>query len=440
MFKTFINAFKIKDLRRKMLITLLLLFIYRVGCWLTVPGISPGALKEAATMTNGNITFLSLMNSISGGALSNASIFALGVSPYISASIIIQLLTVAIPSLERLSKQGEEGRKKINLYTRICALVLATAQAIGIVVSYANTEGFIDPRMLGATTPVWISCAFIALVLISGAMFTVWLGERITDLGVGNGLSLLIFVGILSTATTGLYTAFQGVIQNIDYLWTILVFLLAVIVIFALIVFIDNAERKVPVQYAKQVKGRKMYGGQTTHIPIKVNATGVIPIIFANAIVSFPQMLISIFWPNTPFADWWTKYMGTGSWVYIVATALLILFFAYFYSQITFNPEDVSKQIQQNGGFIPGIRAGKPTAEYLGKISSRLTLFGAIYIAAIALIPSLVFNALATTALDSTLINAFSVTGLMILVSVALELDKQLEAQMLMRNYRGFLK
>lgn len=436
MFKTFINAFKIKDLRKKMLLTLLLLFIYRVGCWLTVPGISPGALKDSAQMSGG-VTFLGLLNSISGGALANASFFALGVSPYISASIIIQLLAVAIPSLERVSKQGEEGRKKINLYTRICALVLATAQAIGIVVSY---EGFIDTRMLGAGVPTWLTCAFIALVLISGAMFTVWLGERITDLGVGNGLSLLIFVGILSTACTGLYTAFQGVGQNIDYIWTILVFLLAVVVIFALIVFIDNAERKVPVQYAKQVKGRKMYGGQSTNIPIKVNATGVIPIIFANAIVSFPQMLISIFWPNTPFADWWTKYMGTASWVYIVATALLILFFAYFYAQITFNPEDVSKQIQQNGGFIPGIRAGKPTAEYLGKISSRLTLFGAIYLAFIALVPSLVFNALATTSLDSTLINAFSVTGLMILVSVALELDKQLDAQMLMRNYRGFLK
>ncbi len=440
MFKTFINAFKIKDLRRKMLITLLLLFIYRVGCWLTVPGISPGALKDSATMTNGNITFLSLLNSISGGALSNASFFALGVSPYISASIIIQLLTVAIPALERLSKQGEDGRKKINFYTRVCALVLATAQSIGIVVSYANNTGFIDTRMLGAGAPVWISCMIIALVMISGAMFTVWLGERITDLGVGNGLSLLIFVGILSTIMSGLFTAFQGVMQNIDYLWTILVFLLAVVLIFALIVFIDNAERKVPVQYAKQMKGRKMYGGQSTFIPIKVNATGVIPIIFANAVVSFPQMLISIFWPNTPFADWWQKWMGAGSWVYIVVTALLILFFAYFYSQITFNPEDVSKQIQQNGGFIPGIRAGKPTAEYLAKISSRLTLFGAIYIAAIALIPSLVFNALATTALDSTLINAFSITGLMIVVSVALELDKQLDAQMLMRNYRGFLK
>ena len=439
MFKTFINAFKIKDLRKKMLITLLLLFVYRVGCWLTVPGISPGALQDAATMGDG-VTFLSLMNSISGGALANASIFALGVSPYISASIIIQLLTVAIPALERTSKQGEEGRKKINFYTRIAALVLATAQAIGIVASYANESSFIDTRLFGASTPVWITCAVIALVLVSGAMFTVWLGERITDIGVGNGLSLLIFVGILSSACTGLYTAFQGVANNIDYLWTIIIFLVAVVVIFGMIVFIDNAERKVPVQYAKQVKGRKMYGGQTTNIPIKVNATGVIPIIFANAIVSFPQMLISIFWPNTPFANWWQNYMGTNSWAYIVATALLILFFAYFYAQITFNPEDVSKQIQQNGGFIPGIRAGKPTADHLGKISKRLTLFGAIYLAFIALVPSLIFNALATTSLDSTLINAFSVTGLMIIVSVALELDKQLDAQMLMRNYRGFLK
>ena len=440
MFRTFINAFKIKDLRKKIIITLLLLLVYRIGCWLTVPGINPEALQDAASMGENGMTFLSLMNSISGGALANASFFALGVSPYISSSIIIQLLTVAIPSLERISKQGEEGRKKISFYTRIAALVLASAQAIGIVVSYGNSGTFIDTRLFGAEFPVWISCAIIALVLVAGAMFTVWLGERITDLGVGNGLSLLIFVGILSTITTGLFNAFQGVAENVDYLWTIIIFLLAIVVIFGLIVFIDNAERKVPVQYAKQVKGRKMYGGQTTNIPIKVNSTGVIPIIFANAIVSFPQMLITIFWPETPFASWWNQYMGTSSWVYIVATALLILFFAYFYAQITFNPEDVSKQIQQNGGFIPGIRAGKPTAEYLGKISSRLTLFGAIYLAFIALVPSLIFNGLATTSLDTTLINSFSVTSLMILVSVALELDKQLDAQMLMRNYRGFLK
>ena len=440
MFKTFANAFKVKDLRKKMLITLLLLFIYRVGCWLTVPGIDPEVLSQAAGTMDGGVTFLSLMNSISGGALANASFFALGVSPYISASIIIQLLTVAIPSLERLSKQGEDGRKKINLYTRIAALVLAIAQAVGIVVSYANSEGFIDANMLNGA-PTWIACVIIATILVAGAMFTVWLGERITDLGVGNGLSLLIFVGILSSICTGLLNAGQSVFGgNVEYIWKLVVYIVAVIAIFALIVLIDTAERKVPVQYAKQIKGRKMYGGQTTNIPIKVNASGVIPIIFANALITFPQMLISIFWPDTPFADWWTQWMGTGSWLYIVLTALLILFFSYFYAQLTFNPEDVSKRIQQNGGFIPGIRAGKPTAEYLGKISSRLTLFGAIYLAFIALIPSLAFQAIATTTADATLINAFSATGLMIVVSVALELDKQLEAQMLMRNYKGFLK
>lgn len=440
MFKTFINAFKVKDLRKKMLITLLLLFVYRVGCWLTVPGIDPEVLSQAAGSMDGGVTFLSLMNSISGGALANASFLALGVSPYISASIIIQLLTVAIPSLERLSKQGEDGRKKINLYTRIAALVLATAQAVGIVVSYANTEGFIDANMLNGA-PTWIACTIIAAILIAGAMFTVWLGERITDLGVGNGLSLLIFVGILSSICTGLLNAAESVFGgNVEYIWKLAVYIVAVIAIFALIVLIDTAERKVPVQYAKQIKGRKMYGGQTTNIPIKVNASGVIPIIFANALITFPQMLISIFWPDTPFADWWTQWMGTGSWLYIVLTALLILFFSYFYAQLTFNPEDVSKRIQQNGGFIPGIRAGKPTAEYLGKISSRLTLFGAIYLAFIALIPSLAFQAIATTTADATLINAFSATGLMIVVSVALELDKQIEAQMLMRNYKGFLK
>ena len=440
MFKTFANAFKVKDLRKKMLITLLLLFVYRVGCWLTVPGIDPEVLSQAAGSMDGGVTFLSLMNSISGGALANASFFALGVSPYISASIIIQLLTVAIPSLERLSKQGEDGRKKINLYTRIAALVLAIAQAVGIVVSYANSEGFIDANMLNGA-PTWIACVIIATILVAGAMFTVWLGERITDLGVGNGLSLLIFVGILSSICTGLLNAGQSVFAgNVEYIWKLAVYVLAVIAIFALIVLIDTAERKVPVQYAKQIKGRKMYGGQTTNIPIKVNASGVIPIIFANALITFPQMLISIFWPETPFADWWTQWMGTGSWLYIVLTALLILFFSYFYAQLTFNPEDVSKRIQQNGGFIPGIRAGKPTADYLGKISSRLTLFGAIYLAFIALIPSLAFQAIATTTADATLINAFSATGLMIVVSVALELDKQLEAQMLMRNYKGFLK
>lgn len=434
MFKTIANAFKVKEVRNKILITLLLLFIFRIGCWLPLPGID---ISIFSTTTTDN-QFLGLLSSISGGALANGSILALGVSPYISASIIIQLLTVAIPALERLSKEGgDEGRKKINFYTRIAALVLSAAQAIGIVVAFKD---YLTPSTaLWAGAPTWLMGTFIVLILIAGGMFTVWLGERITDLGIGNGMSLLIFVGILSTAGSALLTAFQNVATDINYLWNILIFVVALLLIFALIVFVDLGERRVPVQYAKQIKGRKMYGGQSTYIPIRVNGSGVMPIIFASALLTFPQLLISIFWPDA--LEWYTTWLGSGSWIYIVLTALLILFFAYFYSKITFNPDDVSRRIQQNGGFIPGIRAGKQTSEYLGRISNRITLFGAIFLAFIALVPSLLFKGIGGTgSIDTLLVNAFSTTGLMIVVSVALELDKQLDAQMLMRNYKGFLK
>ena len=429
MFKTIINAFKVKDVRNKILLTLLLLFIYRVGCWLPVPGIDSTVFQGGT-----NDGFLGLMNMISGGALANASILALGVSPYISASIIVQLLTVAIPKWERLAKQGEEGRKKINLYTRIAALILAIAQATGIVISFS---GSIDPNILWNGAPVWFACICIAIVLVAGGMFTVWIGERITDLQIGNGVSMLIFIGILSTATLSLFNAAKGVATDLNYLWNILIFLAVLVAIFGLIVFIDLAERKVPVQYAKQIKGRKMYGGQSTHIPIKVNGSGVMPIIFASALLAFPQLIISIFWPT---ATWYNEWLGVGSWLYIVVTALLILLFAFFYSKITFDPVDVAKRIQQNGGFIPGIRPGKPTSDYLGKISGRITLFGAIFLAFIALVPSLVFKGIDSGANSALLVNAFSATGLMIVVSVALEFEKQLDAQMLMRNYKGFLR
>ena len=359
---------------------------------------------------------------------------ALGVSPYITASIVIQLLTVAIPKLERLSKQGEDGKRKIALYTRIAALVLALAQAIGIVVSYSS---YLDTaNALWAGAPTWVVGAGVVLILVAGGMFTVWLGERITDLGIGNGMSLLIFVGILSSSAASFAQAVNLVGQDITYIWTIVLYLVAVIAIFALIVFVDGAERRVPIQYAKQIKGRKMYGGQSTFIPIKVNGSGVMPIIFASALLTFPQLIISIFAPES---TWYQQWLGTGSWLYIVLLALLILAFAFFYAQITFNPDDISKRIQQQGGFIPGIRAGKPTAEYLKKISRRITFFGALFLALIALIPSLAFKAIGDSVGWSILINAFSSTGLMILVSVALEFDKQLEAQMLMRNYKGFL-
>ena len=431
MFKTIINAFKVKDIRKKILLTLLFLFIYRLGCWIPAVGLDHTKIIG----TDGGFSIFDLMNMVSGGALSNMSVLALGVTPYITASIVIQLLTVAIPPLERLARSGEDGRRKINLYTRIAALVLALAQSIGIVVGFKDC---LDPNALWTGAPTWLIGMGVVLILTAGGMFTVWLGERITDLGIGNGVSLLIFVGILSSASTAIFKAFSRVGQDLNYLWYIAMFVVALIAIFALIVFVDGAERRVPVQYAKQIKGRKMYGGQSTYIPIRVNGSGVMPIILASTFITFPQLIISIFWPT---ATWYQEWLGTNSWLYIVLTALLILLFSFFYSKITFDPADISKRIQQQGGFIPGIRAGRPTAEYLGKISGRITLFGAIFLAVIALIPSLVFKAVgdATASDISTLVNAFSVTGLMIVVSVALELDKQLEAQMLMRNYKGFL-
>ncbi len=429
MFKSLISAFKIKDLRNKILITLGLLILYRVGCALVCPGFS---LKNAMSNTTGN-TFFSLMNMLSGDALSNGSILALGVSPYITSSIVIQLLTVAIPSLERVSKQGEDGRRKIQFYTRICALVLAVAQAIGIVVSFS---GYINTSILNM--PTWVIGAGIVLMLTAGAMFTVWLGEKITQLGIGNGMSLLIFVGIISSAGNGISSAISQVGDNIENLWMIIIYLVALVLIFGLIVFMDNAERRVDVKYAKQIKGRRMYGGQDSYIPIKLNASGVMPIIFATSLLTLPQLVISIFWPESDAFYWYQTWLGTSSWIYIIILAVLIFAFAFFYAQITFDTDDVSRRIQQQGGFIPGIRPGKFTSDHLKKVSRRITLFGAVFLAFIALIPSLAFKAIDDSTLTS-LINAFSTTGLMIMVSVALEFDKSLEAQMFMRNYKGFL-
>lgn len=431
MFRRIAECFRTKEVRVKIIITLLLLLVYRVGCWLPIPGINTDTFSTIAT----DNSFLSLLSSLNGGSLANGAFLALGVSPYISASIIIQLLSIAIPRWQRLSKEGEEGRKKISKYTRWAALVLSIAQAVGIVVGFGDT---IEAGMLWENSPQWLTAMIVVIVLVAGGMFTVWLGERITELGIGNGLSLLIFVGILSTAGMAILANIQSIVSgDLNGLWTLLIFLVAVILIFALIVFVDLAERKVPVQYAKQMKGRKMYGGQSTNIPIRVNASGVMPIIFASAILTFPQLIMSIFAPNSSAMAWYNTWMGSGSWPYIVVSSLLILFFSYFYAQITFNPDDISKQIQQNGGFIPGIRPGKPTSDYLRKISNRVIFFGAIFLAFIALVPNLIFKGIGG---DSVLINAFSATGLLIVVSVALEFDKQLEAQLLMKNYRGFLK
>lgn len=435
MFKTLADAFKIKEVRNKIIITLVLLFIYRLGCWLPIPGIDVAVLGEKV----GNNDFLSLLSAVSGGSLSQGSFLALGVSPYITSSIIIQLLSAVIPSWQRLAKEGgADGRKKISQYTKIAALILAVAQAIGIAVGF-GAAGNTDISIFGNK---FVCYTFIVLMLVAGAMFTVWLGEKITELGIGNGMSLLIFVGILSSAGTGVLTNFQAIGGGgkaaQTAIWQLILFLLVLVAIFALVVFVDGGERKVGVQYAKQMKGRKMYGGQSTYIPIRVNANGVMPIIFASAILTFPQMLFSIFWPNATggFIGWWNKWVGAGSWVYAILMALLILAFAYFYTMLNFDTDQISRQIQQNGGFIPGIRPGKPTADYLGGINKRITLFGAIFLAFMALIPTLIFSAINLQGLTT----AFSATGMLIVVSCALEFDKQLEAQLMMKNYRGFLK
>lgn len=439
MFQTLRDAFKSKDLRKKLLLTLGILFIYRIGCWLPIPGLDTSAFKSSVDGSG----FLSLLSSVNGGALSNGSILALGVIPYISASIIIQLLTVAIPALERLSRAGEEGRRKITFYTRITALIFALVQAIAIVITF-SASGSINEAALSSSIPGWCVSAIIVIVLVSGAMFTLWLGEKITDLQIGNGVSLLVFVGIVCSAGYAILEAFKGVfVGRLDDLWTIIIFAVMLFIVFALIVFVDLAERRIPVNYAKQIKGRKMYGGQSTHIPIKVNSSGVLPIIFATALVAFPQLIMQLVGvtDGNAFYDWWAKWLGTGKALYFVLNAVLIFAFTYFYAQIVFNPEEVSRTLQQNGGFIPGIRAGRPTTDYLKKISRRITFFGALYLSLLFVIPTVALSLVPRgTVVSGSLVNAFTVTGLLIVVSVALEFDKQLSAQLIAKNYRGFLK
>ena len=427
MWQTIVNAFKIKEVRRKILITIALLFVYRLGCYIPVPGVGTEMFKDIS-----NYNFLSIMSAVSGGALQYGTFFAMGIGPYINASIIIQLLTVGIPALERLSKQGEEGRKRINAYTRILTLVLAIAQSIGIVVGFGSPE--LPGKIFGADGFAKVmSYIFLVIVYTSGAAFTMWLGERITDYGVSNGISLLIFAGIIATAGNSILNML--IAPTTAKMWELLGFILVAIVIFGAIVTVESAERKIPVQYAKQVKGRKMYGGQSTHIPIKVNASGVMPLIFAYAILSFPDLILNLVGVSKD--NWWSVNMGTGSWPYMVVLCLLILFFSYFYNQIQFNPEDISKSIQGNGGFIPGYRPGKPTAVYLKRPANRITLFGAIFLALVALVPSLIFKGLTP---NGELVNVFSATGLLIVVSVALEFDQALQSQIMMKNYKGFLK
>ena len=439
MFETIKNAFGTKEIRVKIWATLLLLLVYRIGCFIPVPGLNVSIISDALKGSSAS-SFLNVISAITGGSLSQGTLFALGIIPFISSFIIMQLLTLIIPKLEEMSKDGEEGRKKITQITRYVAIVLAVVQAIGIAFLWKN---YINP--IYGMQKNWLAMIYVIVILVGGSVMVMWPGERITEYGIGNGTSLIIFVGILSTAGTSLLNAFRTVPTDPNKLWNIFGFLILVLALFAFIVFMDGGERRITVQYAKQVKGNKMYGGQTTFIPIRVNASGVMPIIFASSFIMFPQMIIS-FIPKlaeSKFGVWWMRNLTTsggtwwGSLIYYIFMVVFIIFFAYFYSMIQFNPEDVSKNIQQYGGFIPSIRPGKPTSDYLKRINNRITLFGAIFLSIICVIPTFLFNVIGK---DIGLSSAFSATGLLIVVSVALEFNKSLESQIMMRHYKGFLK
>lgn len=423
MFETLRNAWRIEDLRKKIVFTILMLLVYRIGIFIPVPGVDASYIQQL--VGNGGDNLLGLMDIMSGGAFGNYTVFAMGIIPYINASIIIQLLTVAIPSLERLAKEGEEGRKKITQITRYLTVGLAFVQAIGI--TYGLARGAL-------TNPTWYNYVLVALTLTAGTAFIMWLAEQITEKGIGNGTSLIIFISIISRLPQAINAIFQMgfVTKEINPILIPFVVIFAVALIVG-VIFIDLGQRRIPVQYAKRVVGRKMYGGQSTHIPIKVNASGVLPIIFAVSLLSLPQTIAMFMSQEAGFAQFIAKYFSTKSVAYAIVYALLIVGFTFFYSQISFNPIEISKNLKQYGGFVQGIRPGKPTSDFLARIVSRITFVGALFLAAIAVIPIALSG---VTGIPMYIQG----TSVLILVNVALETSKQIESQMLMRHYKGFLK
>ena len=426
MIDTIRNAWKIIDLRKKILYTILMIIIFRLGSCIPVPLLDPAAMKEIFTSDNSLFGFIDV---ISGGAFQNATIFAMSITPYINSSIIMQLLTVAIPALERLQRQGEDGRKKIAQITRYGTVVLAFIQAIGLYFMLKSYNAVTNPGLLTAVVVIFTFTA--------GTAFLMWLGEQITEKGVGNGISLIIFAGIVSrlpSMAQSLYAYAKG--GGIGLIGVVALLIMIVVVV-GLVVMMNEAERRIPVQYAKRVVGRKMYGGQSTHIPIKVASAGVIPIIFAMSIMSFPSTIAGFFGVTSQTGGFWggfLKIFSSTSWVYAILYFLLIIFFTYFYTAIQFNPIEMSNNMKKNGGFIPGIRPGRPTSEYISKTLSRITLVGAIFLGLIAILPIFINLGLG--------INNFAIggTSLLIVVGVALETVKDMESQMLMRHYKGFLE
>ena len=442
MIETIRNAWKIPELRKKILFTVFALLIFRLGSVVPVPFIDSNMLGATLNNMGGIFTLLGAMN---GTAFSMAAVFALGVQPYINSSIIIQLLTVAIPALERLQKEGgDEGRKKIAAITRYVTVAIGLLQGFGYY-TLIRTQG--GGTMLDtAGLPGWWAGIVIVLCFTAGSAFVMWLGEQITEFGIGNGISIILFAGILSRGPSMIRTMYQGVRNNLDGVtgegifnlpvWAIPLILIGMLAIVVLIVFIQNAERRIPVQYAKRQVGRKMYGGQSSHLPMKVNMSGVLPIIFAQSIASLPVTIWTFI--GIPEEETVSRAIydaiDTQSFIYMIVYFIMIIGFSYFYSTIQFNPVEIANNLKKQGGFIPGFRPGKPTVDFIKKVLSKITLFGAIYLGIVAICPLLLGKAVGNAYL------AIGGTSVIIVVGVALETVKALEAQMLMRQYKGFLE
>ena len=427
MLKTVAQAWKVPEIRSKMIFTLFMLIIYRIGSCIPIPNIDRAVLAE---LFSGEAGLFDLFDLFSGGSFSNFTIFALSITPYITASIIIQLLSMAFPYFERMAREGVEGKKKMAQWTRYMTVVLALIQAVGLTIGLFR-QAVVDKSAL--------SIVVMVLTLTAGTAFLMWLGEQINERGIGNGISLLIFSGIVARIPSGirsLATALEGGALSIV---TLVIFAVVAVAVIAGVIAIQEGQRRIPVQYAKRVVGRKMYGGQSTHIPMKVNQSGVIPIIFAMSLLQFPLTITYFLKSNAGFTEFVTKWLSPsgnpGVWVYGTLNVLLIIFFTYFYTQVSFNPADVADNMKTNGGFIPGLRPGKATEEYLQKVMSRLTIVGAVFLAIIATMPT-VLSVLAPSLSGLQ----FGGTSLLIAVGVALDSMRQLENQMLMRNYQGFLK
>lgn len=420
------NIFKLPDLKRKLLITLALLFVYRVGVHVPTPGIDTAAL--ASFFDNARGTLFAMFNMFSGGALDRLSVFALGIMPYISASIILQLMTVVIPHLEQLSKEGEQGRKKITQYTRYGTVGLSLIQGFGIAV---GLESMTSPA--GAPIvmyPGWAFRFMTVLTLTAGTAFIMWLGEQITERGIGNGISLIIFAGIVARMPTAMGNTMSLVSTGEMGVFAIIILILLMVAVIGFIIFMEQSQRRIPVQYAKRVVGRKMYGGQTSHLPLKINTAGVIPPIFASSIIMFPATLANFI--DLPVMQSVAAAMSPGSIIYNLIYVGFIMFFCFFYTAVTFNPDNVADNMKKNGGYIPGIRPGKKTAEYIDKVLTRITLGGAVYVSAVCVLPTMLM----------TKFNVpfyFGGTALLIVVGVSIDTIAQIESHLISRNYDGFL-